>query len=67
MELEVSVEKQGCIMAGKMDLLVSGDGKIKAIDFKTQQKPPSGHESIAGYQRQLRVYGHILQERIASD
>jgi DNA helicase-2/ATP-dependent DNA helicase PcrA len=62
-ELDVSVEKQGYIMAGKMDLLLSDDGKIEAIDFKTQQKPPPGHESMARYERQLHVYGHILQER----
>ncbi len=62
-ELDVSVEKEGYVMAGKMDLLRTEDGKIEAIDFKTQQKPPSDHESMTRYERQLHVYGHILQER----
>ena len=62
-ELDVSVEKEGYMVAGKMDLLLTDDGKIEAIDFKTQQKPPPDHESMARYERQLHVYGHILQER----
>jgi DNA helicase-2/ATP-dependent DNA helicase PcrA len=62
-ELDVSVEKADYIMIGKIDILMGEDGKLEALDFKTQQKPPMDDELMQRYEKQLHVYGHILQER----
>ena len=34
-EVDVSVEKDGYILTGKVDLLLGGDGKLEILDFKT--------------------------------
>ena len=34
-EVDVSLEKDGDILRGKVDLLMGGDGKLEILDFKT--------------------------------
>jgi DNA helicase-2/ATP-dependent DNA helicase PcrA len=62
-EVDVSLEKDGYILAGKVDLLLGGDGKLELIDFKTSPRPKDSPELIAAYERQLCTYAHILQRR----
>jgi DNA helicase-2/ATP-dependent DNA helicase PcrA len=62
-EVDVSLEKEGYILAGKVDLLLGGDGKLELLDFKTSPRPKDSPELIAGYERQLCTYAHILQRR----
>jgi DNA helicase-2/ATP-dependent DNA helicase PcrA len=38
-EVDLSVEKDGYILVGKVDLLMGEDGKVEILDFKTSPKP----------------------------
>lgn len=62
-EVDVSLEKDGYILAGKVDLLLGGDGKLELLDFKTSPRPKDSPKLIAAYERQLCTYAHILERR----
>jgi DNA helicase-2/ATP-dependent DNA helicase PcrA len=62
-EVDVSVEKDGYILLGKVDLLMGGDGKLELLDFKTSPRPENSPELLATYERQLCTYAHILEKR----
>jgi len=62
-EVDVSLEKNGYILTGKVDLLLGGDGKLELLDFKTSPRPKENPELIAAYERQLCLYAHILEQR----
>ncbi len=62
-EVDVSLEKDGYILAGKVDLLLGGDGKLELLDFKTSPRPKNSPELITAYERQLCTYAHILERR----
>lgn len=62
-EVDVSVEKDGYILIGKVDLLMGGDGKLELLDFKTSPRPVNSPELVAAYERQLCTYAHILEKR----
>lgn len=62
-EVDVSLEKDGYILAGKVDLLLGGDGKLELLDFKTSPRPRNSPDLIAAYERQLCTYAHILERR----
>jgi ATP-dependent exoDNAse (exonuclease V) beta subunit len=62
-EVDVSVEKDGYIPTGKVDLLLGGDGRLELLDFKTSPRPAHSPVLLAGYERQLCTYAHILQTR----
>jgi DNA helicase-2/ATP-dependent DNA helicase PcrA len=61
-EVDVSVEKDGYILTGKVDLLMGGDGKLEILDFKTSERVDDP-ELVAAYERQLCTYAHILERR----
>jgi DNA helicase-2/ATP-dependent DNA helicase PcrA len=62
-EMDVSVEKDGYILTGKVDLLMGTDGKLEILDFKTSERPTDSPRLLASYERQLCTYAHILEER----
>jgi DNA helicase-2/ATP-dependent DNA helicase PcrA len=62
-EVDVSLEKDGYILTGKVDLLLGGDGKLELLDFKTSPRPKDSPELITAYERQLCTYAHILEQR----
>ncbi len=62
-EVDVSVEKEDYIITGKIDLLISKDGKFEILDFKTQPKQENNSELIDRYFKQLCLYAYILKER----
>ena len=62
-EVDVSLEKDDYILAGKVDLLLGGDGKLELLDFKTSPRPRHSPALIAAYERQLCTYAHILERR----
>lgn len=62
-EVDVSVEKEGYILTGKIDLLLGGDGRLELLDFKTAPRPADNPELLAAYERQLAVYAYILETR----
>ena len=62
-EVDVSVEKDGYILTGKVDLLLGGDGKLEILDFKTSEKPVDSPALLDAYARQLCTYAHILERR----
>ncbi len=62
-EVDVSLEKDGYILAGKVDLLLGGDGRFELLDFKTSPRPTHSPDLIAAYERQLCTYAHILERR----
>ena len=62
-EVDVSLEKDGYILSGKVDLVLGGDGKLELLDFKTSPRPRESPDLIAAYMRQLCTYAHILERR----
>jgi DNA helicase-2/ATP-dependent DNA helicase PcrA len=62
-EVDVSLEKDNYILAGKVDLLLGGDGKLELLDFKTSPRPTQSPDLIQAYERQLCTYAHILERR----
>lgn len=62
-EVDVSVEKDGYILVGKVDLLLGGDGKLELLDFKTSERPLDSPDLLEAYERQLCTYAHILEKR----
>ena len=62
-EVDVSVEKDGYILTGKVDLLLGGDGRLELLDFKTSPRPAHSPALLASYERQLCTYAHILETR----
>jgi DNA helicase-2/ATP-dependent DNA helicase PcrA len=62
-EVDVSLEKDGYILVGKIDLLLGGDGKLELLDFKTSPRPTGSPDLIEAYERQLCTYAHILERR----
>ena len=62
-EVDVSLEKDGYVLVGKVDLLLGGDGKLELLDFKTSPRPKDSPELVAAYERQLCTYAHILEQR----
>ena len=62
-EVDVSLEKDGYILSGKVDLLLGGDGKLELLDFKTSPRPTDSPGLLDAYERQLCTYAHILERR----
>jgi DNA helicase-2/ATP-dependent DNA helicase PcrA len=62
-EVDVSLEKEGYIISGKVDLLLGGDGRLELLDFKTAPRPRENPKLLASYERQLCTYAHILENR----
>lgn len=62
-EVDVSIEKEGYILTGKVDLLMGGDGRLELLDFKTSPRPADSPELLAAYERQLCTYAHILEHK----
>ena len=62
-EVDVSIEKDGYILAGKVDLLLGGDGRLELLDFKTSPRPTESPHLLEAYERQLCTYAHILERR----
>jgi len=62
-EVDVSVEKEGYILTGKIDLLLGDDDKLELLDFKSQVRPTEDDERLQSYYDQLCLYAHILQRR----
>lgn len=62
-EVDVSLEKDGYILAGKVDLLLGSDGKLELLDFKTSPRPTGSPALLDAYERQLCTYAHILERR----
>ena len=62
-EVDVSLEKDGYILVGKVDLLLGGDGQLDLLDFKTSPRPRNSPALLAAYERQLCTYAHILERR----
>jgi len=61
-EVDVSLEKEGYILAGKVDLLLGNDGKLELLDFKTSERT-SVRRLLETYEDQLCTYAHILEQR----
>ena len=62
-EVDVSLEKDGYVLAGVVDLLLGSDGKLELLDFKTSPRPTHSPALMAAYERQLCTYAHILERR----
>ena len=62
-EVDVSVEKDGYILAGKIDLLLGDDQKLELLDFKSQHRPTQNDARLQTYYHQLCIYAHILEQR----
>lgn len=63
-EVDVSLEKDGYVLVGAIDLVLSDVGSLEILDFKAQKKPTPGSEIIDTYYKQLCIYAHILENRL---
>jgi len=61
-EVDVSLEKDGYILVGKVDLLLGDDGKLELLDFKTSERS-TNPRLLETYEDQLCTYAHILERR----
>ena len=61
-EVDVSVEKDGYILTGKVDLLMGSDGKLELLDFKTSERS-TNPALLTSYEDQLCTYAHVLERR----
>ena len=62
-EVDVTLEKDGYILNGAIDLVMADDGSLEVLDFKAQSRPSDGHPSISTYYKQLCIYAHLLEKR----
>ncbi len=62
-EVDVSLEKEGYILTGAVDLLLADDGAMEVLDFKAAQRPRDGDPVLRTYYQQLCIYAHILEAR----
>lgn len=62
-EVDVSVEKDGDILTGKIDLLMGSDGQLELLDFKISPRPVDSPELLRRCEQQLCTYAHILERR----
>jgi DNA helicase-2/ATP-dependent DNA helicase PcrA len=67
-EVDVSLVKEEYILKGTIDLIRGEGGTVEVVDFKTDRKPDVNHPEdrikLARYQRQLEVYGHLVEQRL---
>jgi DNA helicase-2/ATP-dependent DNA helicase PcrA len=61
-EVDVSLEKEGYILTGAVDLLLADDGSLEVLDFKSQPRPDDGDRVLRTYYQQLCIYAHILEQ-----
>lgn len=61
-EVDVSIEKDGYILVGKVDLLLGSDGKLELLDFKASERS-NNPMLLETYEDQLCTYAHILERR----
>ena len=61
-EVDVSLEKDGYILVGKVDLLMGQDNKVELLDFKSSERS-TDPALLATYQDQLCTYAHVLERR----
>ena len=59
----MSVEKDGYILTGKIDLLIGSDGRLELLDFKTSPRPVDSPELLHMYEQQLCTDAHVLERR----
>ena len=62
-EVDVSLEKEGYILTGRVDLLMGADAKLELLDFKSQTRPQEDDRRLDHYYQQLLIYAHILEGR----
>jgi len=62
-EVDVSLEKEHYILTGRIDLLMGENQRLELLDFKSQPRPSEGDGRLLGYNRQLLIYAHILEQR----
>jgi DNA helicase-2/ATP-dependent DNA helicase PcrA len=62
-EVDVTLEKDGYILNGAIDLVLADDGSLEVLDFKAQSRPSDGHPVISTYYKQLCIYAHLLEKR----
>jgi len=62
-EVDVSLEKEGYILTGAVDLLLADDGALEVLDFKSQARPPETDRIVRTYYQQLCIYAHIREQR----
>jgi DNA helicase-2/ATP-dependent DNA helicase PcrA len=60
--VDVSIEKEGYILVGKVDLMLGSDGKLELLDFKASERS-TDPLLLATYEDQLCTYAHILERR----
>jgi len=61
-EVDVSLEKDGYVLIGKVDLLMGKDNKLELLDFKTSERSTDAG-LLSTYEDQLCTYAHLLERR----
>jgi DNA helicase-2/ATP-dependent DNA helicase PcrA len=62
-EVDITIEKGGYVLTGRIDLLMEKNGKLELLDFKTAPRPTPDADWLIGYERQLCTYAYALEKR----
>lgn len=72
-EVDVSLVKEDYLLKGTIDLIRGENDTVEIIDFKSGDKPDVNdlsdynRRTLNGYQRQLEVYAHIVEDRTGQE
>ncbi len=62
-EVPVTVEKDGYVLTGRIDLLTQSQNGLEILDFKTAPRPAADVDSLIDYERQLCIYAYAVEKR----
>ncbi len=62
-EVDITIEKEGYILTGRIDLLMEKHGTLELLDFKTARRPERNADILLDYERQLCTYAYALERR----
>lgn len=65
-ELEILIEQDDYILAGRADLLRDYNGQLELVDFKTKFRPAPDAPELIDYERQLCTYAYALERRYST-
>ncbi len=62
-EVPITVEKDGYVLSGRIDLLTQSQDGLEILDFKTAPRPAANADSLINYERQLCIYAYAVERR----
>ncbi len=62
-EVDITIEKDGYVLTGRIDVLRERNGVLELLDFKTDYRPEPEAVKLTDYERQLCIYASALEKR----